>query len=162
MRMFRMIPVALCVALCGTAQAQSLSALYDAARSYDASYQSAQLQHDASLAQAAQSRALMLPQVGLGIGVSHSEVDNSTPFIKYPFDTQSATLSASQPLYRPQNMAAYTQGEKQVELAAVQLTAAEQDLIARVSQAYFDVLAAQDNLVFVQAQKAAVALQLAA
>jgi outer membrane protein len=42
-----------------------------------------------------------------------------------------------------------------------QLVAAEQDLMVRVSQAYFDVLAAQDTLAFVQAQKTAVAEQLA-
>jgi outer membrane protein len=39
--------------------------------------------------------------------------------------------------------------------------AADQDLIVRVSQAYFDVLASQDSLTFVKAQKTAVAEQLA-
>jgi outer membrane protein len=38
---------------------------------------------------------------------------------------------------------------------------AEQDLVVRVSQAYFDVLAAQDTLAFVRAQKTAVSEQLA-
>ena len=41
------------------------------------------------------------------------------------------------------------------------MATAEQDLLVRVSQAYFDVLAAQDSLAFVRAQKAAVAEQLA-
>ena len=70
-------------------------------------------------------------------------------------------MSASQPLYRPANFATWEQGKRQVELAQAQLTAASQDLIIRVSQAYFDVLAAQDTLAFVQAQKTAVAEQLA-
>ena len=48
-----------------------------------------------------------------------------------------------------------------VDLAKAQLEASEQDLIVRTSQAYFDVLAAQDTLTFVVAQKAAVAEQLA-
>jgi outer membrane protein len=48
-----------------------------------------------------------------------------------------------------------------VELAQAQLTAAGQDLVIRVSQAYFDVLAAQDTLAFVGAQKTAVNEQLA-
>lgn len=47
-------------------------------------------------------------------------------------------------------------------MAQAQLDAAAQDLLVRVSQAYFDVLAAQDTLTFVQAQKAAVSEQLAA
>ena len=38
---------------------------------------------------------------------------------------------------------------------------AQQDLIVRVSQAYFDVLAAQDSLAFIQAQKTAISEQLA-
>ena len=46
-------------------------------------------------------------------------------------------------------------------VARAQLEAATQDLLVRVSQAYFDVLAAQDTLTFVQAQKAAVSEQLA-
>ena len=51
---------------------------------------------------------------------------------------------------------------KQIEQSQAQLLAAEQDLIVRVSQAYFDALTAKDNLTFVAAQKAAVAEQLAA
>jgi outer membrane protein len=70
-------------------------------------------------------------------------------------------VSASQPLYRPANFATYKQGKRQVELAEAQLTAASQDLIIRVAQAYFDVLAAQDTLAFVRAQKAATSEQLA-
>ncbi|NCP39985.1 MAG: TolC family outer membrane protein, partial [Rhodoferax sp.] len=70
-------------------------------------------------------------------------------------------LNASQPLYRPANSATAEQGKKQAELAQAQLQAAEQDLIVRVSQGYFDVLAAQDNLSFVRAQKSAVTEQLA-
>jgi outer membrane protein len=70
-------------------------------------------------------------------------------------------VSASQPLYRPANWATYKQGGRQVELAQAQLTAASQDLLVRVAQAYFDVLAAQDTLAFVRAQKAATNEQLA-
>jgi outer membrane protein len=51
---------------------------------------------------------------------------------------------------------------QRAELAKAQLEAAEQELILRTSQAYFDVLAAQDNLTAVQAQRTAVAEQLAA
>ncbi|MBS0506347.1 MAG: TolC family outer membrane protein, partial [Proteobacteria bacterium] len=54
------------------------------------------------------------------------------------------------------------QGQRGVDFAQAQLEGAEQDLLIRVSQAYFDVLAAQDTLTFVRAQKAAVAEQLAA
>ena len=52
---------------------------------------------------------------------------------------------------------------KQGEMAAdVQLRAAQQDLLVRVSQAYFDVLGAQDEYTSVQASKKAAAQQLEA
>ena len=46
------------------------------------------------------------------------------------------------------------------EAAQVQLSGTEQDLIVRLSQAYFDVLAAEDSLSFVRALKTAVTEQL--
>lgn len=143
------------------AQAQSLVELYESARSFDATYQSAKLQYDANLARAEQAKAGILPTAGLAAGVSRIGFENTTPPIDRSYNSQNATLSAAQPLYRPANWATYEQGLKQVDLAKAQLEAAEQDLIVRTSQAYFDVLAAQDTLAFVQAQKAAVDEQLA-
>ena len=143
------------------AQAQSLVELYESARSFDTTYQSAKLQYDANLARADQARAGILPSAGLAAGVSRIGFENTNPPTDRSFNSQNATLSASQPLYRPANWATYEQGLKQVDLARAQLDVAEQDLIVRTAQAYFDVLAAQDTLSFVQAQKAAVDEQLA-
>ena len=143
------------------AQAQSLVELYDAARSFDAGYQSAKLQYDANLARADQARAGIYPTAGLTAGVSRTAFQNSNPVTDRTLSTQSIGVSASQPLYRPANLATYQQAERQADLAKAQLDAAEQDLIVRTSQGYFDVLAAQDTLAFVGAQKAAVAEQLA-
>ena len=83
------------------------------------------------------------------------------PYFKHPYGVRQNGVNLTQPLYRPGNLAAYQQGEKLLAQADAQLALAEQDLIVRVSQAYFDVLAAQDSLVFVQAQKVAVEEQLA-
>ena len=148
-------------ALAPLAQAQSLLELYESARAFDATYQSAKLQYDANLARADQAKAGILPTAGLGAGVSRTAFENTSPPIDRSFNSQNATLSVTQPLYRPGNWAIYEQGFKQVELARAQLESAEQDLVVRTSQAYFDVLAAQDTLTFVQAQKAAVNEQLA-
>jgi outer membrane protein len=143
------------------AHAQSLSELYDSARAFDATYQSAKLQYDANLARAEQARAGILPSAGVAAGVSRTGYQNSNPVTDRTFSTQNATLSASQPLYRPANLATYQQGLRQVDLAKAQLDVASQDLIVRTSQGYFDALAAGDTLAFVRAQKAAVAEQLA-
>ena len=163
---FSLLPFAagLVVALAAPAQAEDLLQLYESARAYDATWQSAKAQYDANLFRAEQAKAGILPSANLGGGVTRSNFDNRTqglPPLDRSFTTQSATVSASQPLYRPANFATYEQGRRQVELAQAQLAAASQDLIIRVSQAYFDVLAAQDTLAFVRAQKTAVNEQLA-
>jgi outer membrane protein len=161
---YRLLPLFLSIsaALALPAHGQSLIDLYESARAYDAAYQSAKFQQDASIAKAEQARAAVLPTVGLALGASVTNLDNTlAPPPKSTFNTQTATLSASQPLYRPANRAIHEQGMKGIELARAQLASADQDLIVRVSQAYFDVLASQDNVTFVKAQKAAVAEQLA-
>ncbi|WP_137891122.1 TolC family outer membrane protein [Ramlibacter sp. 2FC] len=144
------------------AQAQSLVELYESARGFDASYQSARAQYEANLAKAAQTRAGLLPTANLAANAARTNQDNLSTGAEREFDTRTASVTASQPLYRPANLATAEQGDRQIEQARAQLQTAEQDLIVRVSQAYFDVLGAQDSLTFVQAQKAAVAEQLAA
>lgn len=144
------------------AQAQSLVELYEAARGYDATFLSARSAHEASLARAEQARAGLRPQAGLSAGANWNNRNSSVDPLDSTFNSQNVTLSASQPLYRPANVAADQQGQLSIEIAQAQLESAEQDLIVRTTQAYFDVLAAQDTLTFVQAQKKAVSEQLAA
>lgn len=165
MKTFRLLPltIALGAALALPAQAQSLLELFESARTYDAAYQSARAQYDANQFKSEQAKAAILPTVNLTAGASSSQLQTTLPanVADRSYETRNFGLSASQPLYRPGNQASYEQGKKTAELAAAQLTAAEQDLIVRVSQAYFDVLASQDSLTFVKAQKTAVAEQLA-
>lgn len=166
MKTIRLLPlfVAVSAALALPVQAQSLVTLYESARSFDASYQSAKSQYDATLAKADQAKSAVLPSANLAMGVSRTNQDvtpSGASTNSSAYGTQNATLSASQPLYRPGNWASYQQGLKLVDVAQAQLAAADQDLIVRVSQAYFDVLTAQDSLTFVKAQKTAVAEQLA-
>lgn len=144
--------------------AQSLIELYESARAYDATYQSARLQFEANVARAEQTRASVLPTAGLAATANRTDLEitpTSNPALNRSFNGQTATLSASQPLYRPANWATYAQGKQQLAVARALLDSAEQDLIVRTSQAYFDVLASQDSLTFVKAQKAAVSEQLA-
>ena len=165
MKNFRLLPLSLAIgaALALPAHAQSLQELYDAARGHDAGYQSAKSLYEANLSKADQAKAALLPTVNLTAGASTNRIDYQEPANSptRTFDNQSAGINATQPLYRSANYASYQQGVRQTQLAEAQLQAAEQDLIVRVSQAYFDVLAAQDSLTFVQAQKTAVAEQLA-
>ena len=149
-------------ALCAPAQAQSLLELVESARTYDTAWQSARAQLDAAARKADQARAGLLPSAALTGGLTRSNVELSKPKIENTGTAQTVGINASQPLYRPANRITLEQGQRGVEVAQAQLDAATQDLLVRVSQAYFDVLAAQDTLTFVQAQKAAVSEQLAA
>ncbi|GAD22529.1 TolC family outer membrane protein [Acidovorax sp. MR-S7] len=144
------------------AQAQSLAELAQLARGYDAPWQAAKAQYEAAASRAEQARAGLLPSAALTGSASYGRTDVSRPPIDLHAPTQTLGVAASQPLYRPANRITFEQGQRGVDLARAQLDGAEQDLLVRVSQAYFDVLAAQDTLAFVQAQKAAVGEQLAA
>ena len=156
------LALALGAALCAPAQAQSLLELVESARTHDTAWQSARAQLDAAARKADQARAGLLPSAALTGGLTRSNVELSKPRIENTGTAQTVGINASQPLYRPANRITLEQGQRGVDVAQAQLDAATQDLLVRVSQAYFDVLAAQDTLTFVQAQKAAVSEQLAA
>ena len=169
--LFRQWPLSLMLSLAfaGSSQAQSLVDLYNLARSYDANFQSAKSQYEANLAKADQGKAQLLPQVALTAAATRAErtqdpsfpATPTSPASNFAYTNQTAGINATQPLYRPANLATYRQSQKGLDLAQAALIQAEQDLIVRVSQAYFDVLSSQDSLTFVQAQKTAVAEQLA-
>ena len=161
MNVLRLLPLAglIGAALAAPAHAEGLLELYQAAQAYDATWQSARSTYDAAVYRGEQARAGLLPQAEVTLGLSRGILSNTT--IDHGFTTQQGAISASQPIYRPANLATFRQAERQTELAQSQLTVASQDLMIRVSQAYFDVLAAQDTLAFVQAQKVATAEQLA-
>ena len=167
MHSFRPLPLSFACALAvgaamaGPAHAQNLQQVYDLARAYDSSFQSVQAQYDAAVSRAEQARAGLLPSAGLTAGVSRANNENTNPAVTRNVTTQNMGISASQPLYRPANRITFEQGQRGIAIAQSQLDAAAQDLTVRVSQAYFDTLAAQDTLTVVRAQKSAVAEQLA-
>lgn len=160
----RFLPVVLAwgAAFAAPVQAQSLITLVESARQYDAQWQSAQAQLEAAQRRADQTRAGLLPSASLSAGLSRAETGVNNQPRNLSLTTQTASINASQPLYRPANRITVEQGLRGVDAAQAQLDAVAQDLLVRVSQAYFDVLAAKDTLTFVQAQKAAVSEQLAA
>jgi outer membrane protein len=146
------------------AQAQSLQDLYDAARGYDAIYLAARAAADAAESRLAQSGALRLPSASLTADTTRSASDGpGVVFVagnRYGTVNQVA-LNARQPLYNRANGETISQAEKSYEIATADLATAEQDLILRLSQAYFDVLAAHDTLATTLANKTAITEQLA-
>jgi outer membrane protein len=143
------------------AQAQNLQDLYDAARGYDATYLAARSTADAAESRLAQSGALRLPVASLSASTTRSGSDIPNREENFYGTSNVLTLNARQPLYNRANSDTISQAEKAYEIATADLDAAEQDLIVRLAQAYFDVLAAQDNLSTTQANKVAITEQLA-
>ena len=153
--------LALSLALAPAAHAANLSDTYRDAQAYDAQYAAARAAYQAGQEKAVQGRAGLLPNVNLGGNLRYNSVDSSLAGGDADYDSNGLSLSASQPLFRKQNWVQYAQAKEQVKIAEKQFKAAEQDLILRVAQAYFDVLQSQDNIAFIDAQKAAITEQLA-
>lgn len=148
------------------AAGQDLQQVYRDAKAYDAQYASARQALQAGLEKLPQGRSLVLPTLGLTSNVTNTRTETNPHNAALPSTLRDAraygySLSFSQPLYRAQNNLQYTQAEYQVKQAEATFGQAAQDLIVRVAQAYFDVLAAQDTLALVQAQKTAIGEQLA-
>ncbi|MGH8033939.1 MAG: TolC family protein, partial [Lysobacterales bacterium] len=88
------------LAVAPLAQAQNLVELYESARAFDATYQSARAQYEANVFRADQAKAGLLPAANLAAGASRSQFENTNPVTDRNFSTTNATLSATQPLYR--------------------------------------------------------------
>jgi outer membrane protein len=154
---------ALAALVSADADAQSLQELYQAAHDYDSSYLGARASLDAAQYRYDQARGLRLPLVGLAVTGARqlsSTPDAPTTQIANT-SSASATLNGQQTLFNRANDATIAQAAKAVDVSRTDLDAAEQDLILRVSQAYFDVLAAQDTLATAKASLAAISEQVA-
>jgi outer membrane protein len=140
--------------------AQSLLEVYEAARGYDAVYLAARAQAESARFRAEQSEALLRPSAALNGSVTRQETD--PPVVdRRSLNNAQLSLQGRQPLYNRASSAAVEQARRSLQAAAAELEAAEQDLIVRVAQAYFDVLASQDSLATVRASKTFITEQLA-
>jgi outer membrane protein len=147
------------------AQAQNLMEVYQKAVAMDARYVSSRGAYRAGIEKLSQGRSQLLPSLNLNGEKMYSDSEityaTTSPFESgtrsYEDRKYSATLT--QPLYRKQNFAAYSQAKAQKKAAEAQFAFAGQDLILRVAQAYFDLLSAQQNLAAARANAASLKAQ---
>jgi len=147
--------------------AEDLLQIYREAQQNDPALAAARATWVATQERMPQARAALLPNVSAA-GAANVNNLNETLHTDPPVDINnrnfrfgSLGVSAAQPLYRPQNSVAYDQAKQQVAQADYTLSFAQQDLILRVAQAYFDVLLAEFTVDLAESQKAAVSEQLA-
>jgi outer membrane protein len=143
----------------GLAAGANLSEIQQLARDNDPLYAAAKEAHRAGQEALPQGKALLRPTISLSGYLNQNNVETSVSSKSY--GSHGYGLSLVQPLYRKQNLESYEQAKLAVLLAEQQLQLADQDLLLRVAQAYFDVLLAQDNLATAESQKQALAEQLA-
>ena len=118
---------------------------------------------------AVQGRALLLPQVQLAASVT--QLKDHTPSSELPAPLQDlikpdssgrlheVALELRQPILDAKSRAEKKQLEQQTGLAELRFRDAQQDLMQRVTEAYLNVLLAEEGLRVAQAEKAAVGLQ---
>jgi outer membrane protein len=147
------------------AQAADLVQVYKQALSNDATYASARAALAAGQERTVQGRSQLLPTIGLSGTAMKNDGDQTDRIKGLSGDTENYShtmqLQLTQPLFRWANWENYQQSKLSAAAAEAVFAQAQQDVILRVSQAYFDVLTAQDNLTATQAQKAATTEQLA-
>jgi outer membrane protein len=155
----------------GAAQAADLLETFRAAQGNDPVFAAARAAHQAGLEKLPQGRSLLLPSVNLNANTTFNDqtvtyhntipgmIDANRP-VNDRFNSHAYGVTLVQPLFRQQNWVAFGEAELQVVQAEGQFRIAEQDLVLRVAQAYFDVLMAQDNVDLAVAQKAAISEQL--
>ncbi|MFH2139871.1 MAG: TolC family outer membrane protein [Pseudomonadota bacterium] len=148
----------LAVAFTAPASAADLIDIYRAAQTQDAVFAAARAAQQAGQEKLSQGRALLMPSVNLNANTAYNDVN--APYGANKYNSHGYGVTITQPLFREQNWAMYNQSELQVAISEAQFKAAQQDVILRSAQAYFDVLIAQDTVQLIVAQKSAIAQQL--
>lgn len=144
---------------------QSLVDIYRQALAHDPSLASALSANKAAQELIEQGKALYLPTVNFNASASATKsdiryLDARTPPGSNNFENYRASVEARQPIYRKQNLVQMEQSKTQVSQADKQYHLSQQELILRTTQAYFDVLIAQDKIELIGAQKLATTSQL--
>ena len=133
----------------------TLTDLYDLAKQSDPQLRGAVAALEATREGSKQSRAVLYPDIRLTANIAENDEDSSPSY-----SSDGWTLSLTQPIYRRDRRIAVNQSDIATRQAELDFSAAEQSLIVRLSERYFDVLAAIDNLEFAQAEKKAIGRQL--
>ncbi len=144
--------------------AVDLVQIYEQAEASDPLYQQSIAGYNAILEFKPQARSQLLPSVNLSANTASNDQDISTRGIggsgTIDFNSHGYSLDLRQPVFRFDRFLALKQADSQIDTAEAQLGAAQQDLIIRVAERYFEVLASLDNLEFVRAEKTALNRQL--
>ena len=146
------------------AQAEDLLSVYQQALLNDTVVLKAQAQFNIVKEDITQARSALLPQISANASYSDGEKEeysvSTGDTITADFSSLGYGASLNMQLYHHDSWLRLNIAEKSAHQSDLVYQAAKQDLIVRVAQAYFALLGAKDDLVFAQAEKAAIARQL--
>ncbi len=146
----------------GQAWSEDLLAIYQQARQNDPAYQMGIHSHGAASEAYGQARASLLPTVEVTASHLQTQQDivssDNTVFAEGSdkFPTDNYYLSLTQSIYSYSNWKRFGKAKEQVKRADAELEAVEQDLLLRVAESYFSVLAAQEDYAAIATEKASV------
>jgi len=145
------------------ANADGLHQIYQQALTGDPQIKQAKANRDAQFEAISESRAALLPQITGSVSLGNQAANIPHDGEGFEFADHwggTAGLSLTQIIYSHGSWLNLSLSEKSASRSDAQLAAAQQGLILRVANAYFDVLKATDNLSFVKAEKRAIERQL--
>ncbi len=158
-----LIAVALTIILCGSLPGNSLATdlrdIYSLALTNDPVYQAEILAHSASALELPIAGAAFRPAVTVSASVAEDQVNNKNPN-RAKSDDYALSLNVNLPLYNQANRLRIDQSRERVEISGLELLQARQDLILRVANRYFDVLAARDAAEVARLEKIAIRRQM--
>ena len=143
-----------------TAPRNDVLQLYREALRNDASYAASRAQQLATIERVPQARSALLPNVGLSGRVDQNYYSSTVPDVSSNYQVYGGGLNLAVPVYRPQEWEALEQAKLTVMQSEAVLAQSQQDLALRVAVAYFNVLAARDQLIALEAAKRATLEQL--
>ena len=149
-----------------SSQAEDLLQTYQTALDSDPVISAQKFAFEATSDSQREVKSLYFPNISLNADYTKTKTDvtapstSLTPDGNFDTDVKSYDVTLLQPLYRRDYITQLRQAEATTRQAEADLNQAYQDLILRVAQAYFDVLAARDNLEFASAEKEAITRQL--
>ena len=148
-------------------QLNDLIQLYQEAAFSDPVLTAARFNYQASKELYWQGFSLLMPQANAtpggtryyqhGVGTT---LVSQTPGNSRVFDQKSYTVTLTQPVFNVGALELFKQGDLNTKLADMRFFMAQQDLILRVSQAYFDALTSQDNVALYKNKKSLIKQQL--
>lgn len=155
----------LALSIFNTAHAYGLMDVYMMAKQQDTDIQIAESRYNAEAQASPIARANILPQADISANTTDvsQKIDGTTFGIsgrEIDYNDHGYTLSVTQALYNVDYYTQLRQAKTSVARASIDLDASYQELITRTADAYFNVLAEQDNLNFRRSEKEAIRRQL--